>query len=350
MTWSLPQPDEIAERLAASYEAAFPGATPRDPNTVLGVLSRVPALELFAAHLYLRALADELMPDTAEAWLPRHGDVWGVPRIAAAKAVGSVVFAGTAGLALPSGIALGEQWVTTAAAVLDSGGAATVPVSATVTGTGGNVAAGTVLQLVSPIAGLGVQAATVATGGIAGGAAEEAAEAWRARILARIRDPGHGGSAGDYRRWALAAGAGYVGVYGDWIGAGSVGVVVAMAEATGPRVPTSAELARIAAAIEAERPVTAQVLVLPAVLRAVPITLQVSPDTLAVRAAVLAAIAAHFVDDMGVGTALYRSRLSEAISSASGEYAHRLVAPAADEPAAATEILIPGSITWASWA
>ena len=343
MTWPLPQPDEISERYSSAFEGSdlFEGADARSPNTVFGILSRTSGSSLFELYLYQRSLADELMPDMAQDWLYRHADIWGVPRIEAKTASGQVVFAGSAGLSLASGIELqlsGVLWSTMASATLDSQGAATVPVRAQVAGTSGNVAAGSILSLVSPISGLTSQTATVGADGLTGGAEIEKLEVWRARILKRIRQPPHGGKATDYEEWAAEGGAAYVNVVPSWAGAGSVGVVVAM---SGPRVPTSAELAAIAAAVEAERPVTAEAFVVPAVLRSVPILLEMNPDTAVVRAAAEAAIALFFQQEQTIAGTLYLSRLSEAISSAAGEYSHRLLSPTGNVVPERTELLVP---------
>jgi uncharacterized phage protein gp47/JayE len=145
--------------------------------------------------------------------------------------------------------------------------------------------------------------------------------------------------------WARAASAevAHVAVRPLWLGAGTVGVVAAMA---GPRVPTAPEIALIAAAIEAERPVTAAVIVLPAVLLPVALQIRVSPDTTATRAAITGALDALFAREAAIGMRLPRSRISEAISSAAGEYSHDLVAPAADVVPGPTELPVRGAITW----
>lgn len=351
MSWPLPQPDEIAERIAAGLISAFPGEAldPRAPDTMVGQLARLWGLTLFDAHLYLRWLAGQLMPDTATAWLERHADIWGVTRLAATRAAGEAVVAGTPGTAIPAGAELrapsGQIYATTQAVAVGGGGTVALPLRAAVAGAAGNAAPGTVLALVAPIAGLAPQQATVTAAGLAGGAEAEADEALRARLLARIRRPPAGGTAADYEAWARAASAdvAQVAVRPLWLGPGTVGVVVAMA---GLRVPTAPELATIAAAIDAERPVTAALTVLPAVLLPVPIEIRVVPDTAASRAAVTAALDAFFAREGAIGDRLPRSRLSEAISSAAGEYRHDLVQPAADVVPGATQLPTRGAITW----
>ena len=209
MTWVLPQPDEIADRLAAGYETAFqPPVTPagvdaRSPNATFAILTRVQAAGAFDVYLYQQLLAVELFADSAQDELARHGDIWGVPRIAASAALGSVILAGVAGTVVPAlqQLTSGNAVVETQAAVtLDSGGPATVAVLATTAGAASSLPAGTGLLPVTPLAGL--TGATVAAGGLVG-SDEEELEAWRGRILERIRSGPDYGQAGAYERTAM---------------------------------------------------------------------------------------------------------------------------------------------------
>jgi uncharacterized phage protein gp47/JayE len=353
MTWPLPTPAEISERIAGGLETAL--ETPdrrfdaRSENTVLGVLARVFAMSQFDLWLYQRRLAEDLMPDTALAEaLERHADVWGVTRLPASAAVGGVTLTGTDGTVIPSGTefraAAGQVFAATAAGTVASG-TVTVPVQAAEPGAAGNQTAGAVLQLVSPIAGVLPQSGVVAAGDIIGGADIETDEALRARLLARIRQPPAGGAAHDYEAWARAAlpDVVHVAVYGNWAGLGTVGVVVGM---RGPRAPTSPEIAAIGAYIAPLRPVTADVAVIAAVPFPVDITLALSPDTVQTRAAVEAALATFFANDARIGRDLPVSRISEAISSAAGEYSHVLSVPAADLAMDDTELPILGDVTF----
>jgi uncharacterized phage protein gp47/JayE len=353
MTWPLPTPTEISERIAGGIETAL--ETPdrrvdaRSPNTVLGVLARVFAMSAFDLWLYQRRLAEDLMPDTALAEaLERHADVWGVTRLPATAAAGTVTVTGTNGTTIPAGTefraAAGQVFATTAAGTIASG-TASLPVQATTPGAAGNQVVGAVLQLVAPVAGVLPQSGVVATGGITGGADIEADEALRTRLLARIRQPPAGGAAHDYEAWARAAlpDVQHVAVYGNWAGLGTVGVVVGM---RGPRAPTSPEIASIGAYIAPLRPITADVQVLAAVPVAVNITLALTPDTVQTRAAVNAALATFFANDARIGQDLPVSRISEAISSAAGEYSHVITVPAADLPMADTELPVLGTVTF----
>lgn len=353
MTWPLPTPGEISERIAGGVETAL--ETPdrrvdaRSPNTVLGVLARVFAMAQFDLWLFQRRLAEDLMPDTALAEaLERHADVWGVTRLPASAAVGGVTATGTNGTVIPVATefraAAGQVFATTAAGTIASG-TVTLPVQAVEPGAAGNQVAGAVLQLVSPIAGVLPQSGVVAAGDIIGGADIEGDEALRARLLARIRQPPQGGAAHDYEAWARAANpdVAHVAVYGNWAGLGSVGVVIGM---RGPRAPSTGERNAVAAYIAPLRPVTADVAVIGADPVPIDITLALTPDTVQTRAAVEAALATFFANDARIGQDLPRSRISEAISSAAGEYSHVITLPAADVAMDDTELPILGDVTF----
>lgn len=353
MTWPLPTPEQITDRVAGDIEAAL--ETPdrrfdaRSPNAILAAIARALALSEFDIWLYQRRLAEGLMPDTAtDEMLDRHADNWGVPRLPATAAVGSVTIAGTDGAVLPIGIEMrsveGAIFATTALATI-AGGTAAVPVLASAAGAAGNQAAGVELTFITPVDGALPQSALVAAGGLTGGADAEGDDALRARVLARIRQRPHGGAAFDYEEWARAASAevAQVAVYGNWAGLGTVAVVIGM---RGPRAPSDEERAAIAAYMAPLRPVTVDLQVLAAVPVAVDITLTLSPDTVQTRAAVDAALATFFANDGRIGQALPRSRISEAISSAAGEYSHVLTVPAADVALAPTQLPVLGTLTF----
>lgn len=363
MSWPVPAPGVIAERFAVGFETALSTdadgrplpdtVDARTPNTALRVLGVVGEEVWTEAYLYQRSLADELMIDTAQDTLPRHAAEWGVPALPPLTSLGTLLFVGAPGTPLPAGIeayAGALRWATNAAATIPAGGVVEVPAEARLPGVGSDLVAGAVLTLVSPVAGLTAQTATVGADGFRGGRDAEDIEDWRGRILARVRDRGKAGATGDYKAWAQAGGAdpNYVHVIPRWVGAGSVGVAVAMGSplGAGPRVVTEPERQRIAAAIDAERPVTANVVTLAATLLPVPVQLAISPDTVVVRQAVTLALQGFFLREGRIGIPVPLSRLSAAISSAGGEYAQRIEAPWGDVIPAATQLPVLGPIAW----
>jgi uncharacterized phage protein gp47/JayE len=369
MAWPLPTPKELADIQADALEEALrldpaTGAArridARSPRSVLAALARAFALALYSTHLHIRWWGKQYFPDTAEgAYLERHASIWGIARRGAVAAQGSVAFAGVAGTVIPAGTLLtapesGAVWQTQQTVTISSGGAASVAVTAAVAGETGNMAASVLVDLVSPVLGLTKQEATVATGGIAGGADIESDAGLRARLLEKIREPAHGGAALDYPRWVAEIAAPYdVVVVPAWVGAGSVGVIIALPNIIGEaRVPTSAELAAVEDHLAVQAPVTAEVIVLGATLQPVDIAVQISPFNASSKAAVEAAIAAFFTErdadgvliNARIGQRVRLSRLSEAISGAAGETWHRITAPAADVVITATQFPVAGTI------
>jgi uncharacterized phage protein gp47/JayE len=187
-------------------------------NDVLSRLSTDDVLRRADAEVYARVmggvahclygfiewLSDQIIYDTAELeFLERWCSIWGVSRKAAAVATGSVTFAVQAGSVIPSGTLLqaldGVQYQTTADATITAP-TATAPVSAVVAAAAGNRATGQSLSLVSPV--VGIQT-TATAGELSGGADIETDDALRARLLARIQQPPHGGASYDYTGWAL---------------------------------------------------------------------------------------------------------------------------------------------------
>lgn len=362
MPFPLATPLEMLQRAEARLETAIRRARPdvdpaalsraiRSEKGMLGIILRDQVMTAYETQLHLRWLGDQLLPDSAQAeYLIRHAAVWGVYKRPATKAVGFASFEGVPGTVVPAGIELrmpAGLAVTTAAGAIDAGGTLTLTVQAAEGGAAGNAPGLARLPVVTVLAGLDPQEARLDADGMAGGAEEETDASLLTRLLAVIREPGHGGAAFDYPVWVQNAFAAVkVKTLPNWTGPGSVGVVVAMGSLEAPRVPTPAELDAIAAHLALVRPVTAEVHTLAVILRPEPMTLAVAPDTAQVRTAVDAARKAYLAAEAEIGLRVYRSRLSEALSAASGEYRHYLVAPAADIAPAARELVTAGPLTW----
>lgn len=358
MSWPLPQPGEIAERYAQAYQAddAFPGCDPREPNSFMAVTGRTHGEVGFDLYLYQRSLADELMIDTAQDWLPRHANTYGVPRLQPQKAIGPVVFSGPALLALPDSIELvagdGAQWITTASAVVGNNDTVTVQVISEAAGAIGNRAANTVLTIISPVLGLQLQTVTVGAGGLAGGLDIEAIDAWRQRVLTRKRKQGQAGNEADYKSWAADAGvaAAYTNVVRQWAGVTVHAIFIAMPNPVGgePLAPTPAQVAAVQAAVDLVRPLTDDPLVIACAPLAVPLALALAKDTVANRALASVAFLAFLVT-IPIGGLLDRSLLEDAIIQATGSGVE-IVSPAANLASAPNQLLVAGPITWGVYA
>lgn len=372
MTAPLPSPEELTRQQEAFLESEIQRRRPdvaaeaiaravRSPRGMLAMIVRTQANLLFGGHLHLRWVADQLLPDTASPdFLERHGLVWGVVRRPATRAVGVGAMTGLPGTAIPANLrarlpsgALAETWP--GGETVGGGGSVTVSLRAVEPGLDGNAAGASVLPLVTPLAGLDPQTLTLDASGMAGGADVERDEDLLARLLGVIQEPGHGGAGFDYPKWiGNAFAAAKVRPIPNWTGPGSVGVVVAMGTAAAPRAPIPAEIAAMQAHLGAMnsttglKPVTAEVTVIGATLLPGNLTVAVEPDSLQIRAAVEAAWRAFYARDAAIGGRIAFSRLSEAISSAAGEYRHVITVPAADVVAGATQLPLPGVLTFAA--
>lgn len=362
MPFPISSPEALTRRLESLIETEVrkvrPDVSPaalaravRSPRGFFAIIIRAFVMGLFEVHLHLRWWGQQYFPDTAEAeYLVRHADIWGINRRPATFAIGKVDVLGAPGALVPAGAVLQGSGVTyevTAPEVLGDNGGATLSVRATASGTIGNAAAGLPLSFAAPVDGLTSQTATTDEAGITGGAPIETDPSLLGRLLERIREPAHGGAAFDYPRWVQGQfAASHVATLPNWVGRGSVGVVVAMGTKANPRAPTEAELEAIAAYLDEVRPVTAERVVLPAVIVPRNMTLVLDPNTVAVQEAVKTAWRTFFAAEAAIGGRLKFSRLSEAISSAAGEYAHRLISPTADIVSAATELSVPGVVVW----
>lgn len=313
------------------------------------VQARVQAAALHSLYGFIDYLARQVLPDTADTdWLDRHAGLWGVQRKAAAAATGTVTVSATTGVTIPAGTVLqraglGDYTVATDATA--AAGVATVTVTAATPGQAHNLPAGARLTLVSPVAGA---QSTAIVADVSGGADIEADDDLRDRLLARIQAPPHGGNAADYEAWALQV----PGVTRAWVmphhmGAGTIGLSF-VCDGRADIIPSPGEVASMAAHIEALRPVTAAVTVYAPAPAPLPLTIRLTPDAMAIRAAVQAELHDFLAREAVPGGTVHLSRLREAISLASGEYRHELAAPAADVVAAPGHILVLGDITWLS--
>ncbi|EFO9573054.1 hypothetical protein HPR01_004959, partial [Salmonella enterica] len=83
--------------------------------------------------------------------------------------------------------------------------------------------------------------------------------------------------------------------------------------------------------------------------KSIPVTIALAKDTPEIRTAIIAELNALMLDDGVPSGKIYVSRISEAISLATGEVAHQLRVPAADVVLGKTELPVLGNITWATY-
>jgi uncharacterized phage protein gp47/JayE len=311
-------------------------------RSIVHVLSRVLAGAAHMLHGHLEYLSRQLFADTAESeYLTRIGGVFGVTPTAPTFATGNVEFTGDNGELIPAGTVLlrsdGAEYTTDADATI-AGGTATASVTASLAAAAGDCDAGVSLAFESPIAGV-VATATVAAGGLSGGTDAESESAYRTRVLARMRNVPHGGASADYVAWAKEV----PGVTRAWVfplelGAGTVAVRF-VRDADVSLIPDAGEVATVQAYIDERRPVTAAVTVSAPV--EVPLTFafaSITPDTTAVRAAIVAELEDYLLRNASPGATLPLSQIRTAIGQAEGLADYSLTSPAADVVPATGEL------------
>jgi uncharacterized phage protein gp47/JayE len=233
-------PATVRARLDADVNAGVDPTDPSFTDTTEGsfyfTVTQSPVLEIarqwdFAA----REVPAVMFPAYA---FGVYLDYWGVtvnlPRKAAVAATGAVTFTGTVGSLIATGtqVAVPQTdpdveapiFATTQSAVIPAGGTISVPIQAVLAGSAGNVAAGTITYVSSPVSGL---TAVTNPAAVVGGYEVETDEAYSVRILLEFSQPKGAGNQADYQRWALAyPGVGHATVQPIWNGPGTVRVLV----------------------------------------------------------------------------------------------------------------------------
>ena len=317
------------------------------------VLARTLGGAAYGLYGYLDWIAEQILPDKAdESTLERIAALrLNQPRKPAQVATGSVSFTATAGAVLDVDTLLqsndGRTYKVTAARTTSNGSNNTT-IAALDAGSLGNADAGLTLTPVQPITGVVGNSFVVLAPGLSGGVARESLESLRSRVIRSYRVIPHGGSSSDYETWALESpGITRAWCRGNFLGPGTVGLFVMRDDDPQP-IPNDEQLAQVQAYIDPLRPVTADVRVLAPVQVLVTYKLRITPDTSAVRAAIESQLRDLHNREAGLGETLLLSHIREAISSATGETDHSLVAPTVNVTAANNQLLTFGGCEWLS--
>lgn len=323
------------------------------PRSLADVHARMVAGLTHGLHGHLAWVARQIIPDTADGdFLERWAGLFSVFRKAAVGAEGPADFTGTDATVIPAATLVrrsdGTEYETLEEATIASG-TAQVSVRATVAGATSNAAAGTKLALVSPISGIDAEA-TVAAGGLVGGADIEDDVALRGRLITRMQGPPQGGAADDYEQWALEV----AGVTRAWplanhLGLGTVGLTFVLDEDPVTIIPNAEKLAEVDDLVQGRRPVTAAVTVFAptTVAMAVDLTLvPASSNTQNVQDAVKESLEDMLAVEAKPGGTITIAKVREAISTADGEVDHVLNSPSADVTSAAGELIVLGTVTF----
>jgi uncharacterized phage protein gp47/JayE len=277
-------------------------------------------------------------------YLDRHGSLYGIYRYGATKAITEITFDVSAGGAVPAGSIVqteeGVRYVTTED---DEEGVALA--KAEQAGVSGNAETGTVVTLVSPIAGVATEA--VLSAPAEGGTDVESDANYRNRVLLKMRETPMGGAASDYKIWAEEVpGVTRVWVSGQEEGAGTV-TIRFVCDGAEQIIPDATMIAKVQAHINRVKPVTAVAYVRAPTATTVDFVFAgVSPDTDVVKAQIESELRALFAREAAPGVMLPISHIRAAISGAAGELDYTLTTPSDDIVPGTGNIPVLGSITW----
>jgi len=349
MAFNRPTLSEIVERISSDISTRVLGSISALRRSVIKAMAAAFGGAVHSAYGYIQYISREAFVDTAQDNLARWGSLWAVARNAATFADGQVEFSGTNGTILPALTQLqrsdGILYQVEADGTVTSG-TVVVDVVCLTAGDTGNMLSGETLTIVTPIAGI-TSDGLVEPDGITGGSDVEGLEAWRERILAKIQNPPRGGNATDYEFWAKEiTGVTRVWVYENYLGVGTVSVAFVRDNDTPTLFPSAGEIADVADYIETVRPLTADVTVFAPTDSPLNFTINISPDTAAIRAAVQAELEDLLLRVSEPGGTIYLSQIREAISSAAGEIDSDVTVPSADVVATAGQLKTMGTITW----
>lgn len=359
MAFDIPTLRALADRTARAFRSNLKGSDAfLWPNNV-AVSAKVIAGAVWEAFSFLDYISRQMFVHTAEGiWIDRHAAEYGMTRLPATFASGQATISGDPNTAVPAGLVLqradGVQYEIIAPGTTDGLGAVDVSVRALTAGKTGNATAGTGLSFAAPVSRLNT-AAEVASGGIGNGADTESDENLRQRVWNRKRLPPHGGAAHDYVAWAQEIN-GVTRVFVDPVtatnGRTSVGVWFLMDDLYEDGIPQNADVGLVAAYIDTLRPAGAIV----AVAAPTPVEVDIeiaglTPDSVSVRNAIQAELLDLLRRTASVSTTtepftLRRSKIVEAISTATGEDYHTLAQPADDVDFDTGEIPVLGEITY----
>lgn len=351
MPFAIPSLADLRRQVRAYVQARLPGADAALPNSPLRVVSDNQAGLTAGLYEYLRWIAQQTLPDTAEsAYLDRHADIWIGGRAEATYATGSALFSGAPGSVIAAGQPLmsGESLYQSTAEVILGAGATAVPVVAVTPGAGANRDPGASLSLASAISGVDGSAIVVT---LSGGVDVESDDHARARVLERIRKPPMGGDADDYVQWTLATpgvGALITRVWcsGNEMGPGTVTVRLMMDGIYSDGLPRQADLDAVAAYLDAKRPVTVRDrFVLAPIPEPIDFTISnLSPDADHVRTAIAASVSLMLAERARPSMSVNGTRLPAQTIYAAWIVEAVMAAPGIDHcTVAASDFAMPGA-------
>ncbi|MBQ7255246.1 MAG: baseplate J/gp47 family protein [Oscillospiraceae bacterium] len=344
------QAKEIYEDLMATFSARS-GFSMADSSD-LAVRFYAAAAEIETLYTYSEWALAQSFPQTATGqYLDLHAELRGLKRKSAGKATGSIRFslpdAREQAIAVPAGtvcITPGlVRFVTVSEAVIPAGSLfCDAPAAAEEAGEGGNVASGTITEMLLPPIGV---SACVNPLPFTGGCAEESDESLRKRVLESFVRLPNGANAAFYEAFARA----FAGVTGVQVlprarGIGTVDVVVACAK----DAEQETLLAQIAQRLSEVREIAVDVRVLPAAERPMDLSVTIWQEDGASAAEAVAAVetalAACFTGER-LGKPVYLAELGRRIYETGLVKNYCITSPSADLPAEEGVLPTLGTLT-----
>lgn len=324
------------------------------PAVLRGPLSAAWARACHGQHGFLVWIDQQCSPLTCE--LERLYDwsaLYGVDRLAATQALGTVLATGTVGTDLLADTVLrGQNGLdyTVLAAVTLSSGETSVSVRCTTAGSAGNLLAGQTLTVVDPVPGVN-STLTVDPAGLTGGAELEDLEAWRTRVADEWRTMvtrgARSGKPDDYRFWAQTAHPSVTTalVQPQALGLGTV-IVRPICNTLTDRLPSPAVLDAVSAYLWDIAPATADWSVVAPIVHAVTVSIDLLPgyDTTDNRTAITAALAALVLAESSASSLLAVAEIDAAIATVTTQYTR--IAPVADIAVGAGEVFVLQPVVW----
>jgi uncharacterized phage protein gp47/JayE len=356
---------EINDRKEADLNASVENSTTFLRRSVFKVLSKVNSGGEYTIYDYLNWIKDQIFITSADAEiLEIHGGEYGISRDFGNKATGTATASGTVGTSISAGAELQSSsnnvYRVNATTAIGAGGTVSIDFTAVEADSDYNEDGLVSLSFVSPIPGVNTTV-TVTAAGITGGEDEETVEEYRARILDRKRQPPHGGASFDYEKWAKeVAGVTRAWSIDQYQGAGTIGLVFVQ-DGNDDIFPDQSDRDAVESYIISHTdpstgltvgiPVTAEpgFYVIDASAYTVDFSIEIYPETDAVKTAVTNSLNDLILERGGPGQTIYISEMYNAIASSLGEVKSRILVPADDVTAPIDRVHVMGNISWSSY-
>jgi uncharacterized phage protein gp47/JayE len=288
---TIPTVAAIRDQIIADIEGRIGQTVPTLPKAFFRVLATALAGAIALLYRFGAWVYDQIFPQTAGAEaLTRIGEQYGIVRSPSVAAILTATATGTTGTIIQAGTlwqAGGIVYRQQADAEIIAG-TTTISIEAQTTGDATNQAAGSILGLVTPVAGVDTDATVAST--TTTGEDAEAVETYRARIMTRLSRRPQGGASADYVTWALEV-PGIVKAFAFRTAPGDV-TVYPLVALSGTRIPDAGKLAEVAAYLQDthRRPLCADVYAVAMTERTISVTVAtLQPNTVEMRQAIEAA-------------------------------------------------------------